>query len=210
MARPTILIADQHRTVVEGLVRLLRDQFEVVATVADATELLEAAARLRPDVIIIDVSVPALSGIDALRRLAANKSDAKIIVLTMHGDAELATESMRAGASGFLVKHAAGEELPTAINEVLQGRIYLTPAMTRVVFAQLSAPAPAAAVRLTGRKREVLQLIAEGRRMKEIADILSLSTRTVESHKYELMHALGVQSTAQLVRYAVQHRLVAD
>jgi DNA-binding NarL/FixJ family response regulator len=210
MARPTILIADDHRTVVEGLVRLLRDQFEVVATVANATQLLDAAARLRPDVIIIDVSVPAMSGIEALRRLAADKGDTKIIVLTMHGDAELATEAMRAGASGFLVKHAAGEELPTAINEVLQGRIYLTPAMTRVVFARLSAPAPPAAVRLTGRKREVLRLIAEGRRMKEIADILSLSTRTVESHKYEMMHALGVQSTAQLVRYAVEHRLVGD
>ena len=188
----------------------MKDQFDVVGTVPDATHLIEAAGRLRPDVIVTDVSMPGLSGIEALRRLKADRSDTKVIVLTMHADAELATEAMRAGASGFLVKHSAGEELLTAIQEVLQGRNYLTPAVTKDVFARLSDPVKSAEPSLTPRQREVLTLIAKGRRMKEIAGILNLSTRTVETHKYEMMHALGVQSTAELVRYAVQQRLVED
>ena len=210
MRRTTILIADDHAMVVEGLVHLLKDQFDVVGGVADAAQLLEAAARLRPDVVLTDISMPGLSGIEAIRRLKAARSDTKVIVLTMHADAELATEAVRAGASGFLVKHSAGDELLTAIQEVLQGRMYLTPAVTADVFARMSEGASSAEPRLTPRQREVLRLIAEGRRMKEIAGILNLSTRTVETHKYEMMHALGMQSTAELVRYAIQHRLVGN
>jgi DNA-binding NarL/FixJ family response regulator len=210
MQRSTILIADDHTIVVEGLVRLLNDQFDVVGTVSDAAHLIEAAARLRPDVVLTDVSMPGLNAIEAIRRLKAERTDTKIIVLTMHADAELATEAMRAGASGFLVKHSAGEELFTAIHEVVHGRTYLTPAVTREVLARMSDPVKRVETPLTPRQREVLKLIAEGRRMKEIAAILNLSTRTVETHKYEMMHALGVQSTAELVRYAVQHRLVED
>ena len=210
MSRPTILIADDHTMVVEGLVHLLKDHFDVIGTVSDATQLIEAARRLRPDVVITDVSMPGASGIEALRTLVADGIAARVIVLTMHADAELATEAMRAGASGFLVKHAAGEELVTAIQDVLQGRIYLTPVVTREVFARMSDPAATAAVRLTPRQREVLQLIAAGRRMKEIAGLLNLSTRTVETHKYKMMHVLGLQSTAELVRYAIQHRLIGD
>ena len=210
MRRTTILIADDHAMVVEGLGHLLKDQFDVVGGVSDAPQLLEAAARLRPDVVLTDISMPGLSGIEAIRRLKAARSDTKVIVLTMHADAELATEAVRAGASGFLVKHSAGEELLTAIQEVLQGRMYLTPAVTADVFARMSEGASNAEPRLTPRQREVLRLIAEGRRMKEIAGILNLSTRTVETHKYEMMHALGMQSTAELVRYAIQHRLVGN
>lgn len=210
MRRTTILIADDHTIVVEGLVRLLKDQFDVVGGVSDAAQLLEAAARLRPDVILTDVSMPGLSGIEALRRLKAERSDTKVIVLTMHADAELATEAVRAGASGFLIKHSAGEELFTAIQEVLQGRIYLTPAITREVLSRMAYAATRPESRLTPRQREVLRLIAEGRRMKEIAGLLNLSPRTVETHKYEMMQSLGIQSTAELVRYAVQHRLVGE
>jgi len=210
MRRTTILIADDHTIVVEGLVRLLKDQFDVVGGVSDAAQLLEAAARLRPDVILTDVSMPGLSGIEALRRLKAERSDTKVIVLTMHADAELATEAVRAGASGFLIKHSAGEELFTAIQEVLQGRIYLTPAITREVLSRMAYAATQPESRLTPRQREVLRLIAEGRRMKEIAGLLNLSPRTVETHKYEMMQSLGIQSTAELVRYAVQHRLVGE
>ncbi len=210
MRRTTILIADDHTIVLEGLVRLLKDQFDVVGGVSDAAQLLEAAARLRPDVILTDVSMPGLSGIEALRRLKAERSDTKVIVLTMHADAELATEAVRAGASGFLIKHSAGEELFTAIQEVLQGRIYLTPAITREVLSRMAYAAPRPESRLTPRQREVLRLIAEGRRMKEIAGLLNLSPRTVETHKYEMMQSLGIQSTAELVRYAVQHRLVGE
>jgi DNA-binding NarL/FixJ family response regulator len=210
MPRPNILIADDHTMVVEGLVHLLKDQFEIVGTVPDATQLIDAARRLKPDVVITDVTMPGASGIEALRTLIAEGLAAKVIVLTMHADAELATEAMRAGASGFVLKHAAGEELLTAIQDVLQGRIYLTPAVTREVFARMSDPGRTAASRLTPRQREVLRLIAEGRRMKEIGTILNLSTRTVEGHKYEMMQVLGVQSTAELVRYAIQHRLIRD
>jgi DNA-binding NarL/FixJ family response regulator len=209
MRRATVLIADDHAIVSEGLARLLTDQFDVVGTVKDASTLLEAAARLRPDIIITDISMPGLSGIEALRRLKNDKIESKVIVLTMHADAEVATEAMRAGASGFLVKLAAGEELVTAINEVLQGRLYLTPAVTRDVIARMSETRKIPEVQLTPRQREVLALITEGRRMKEIAAILQLSTRTVETHKYEMMQALGVQSTAELVRYAIQHGIGA-
>jgi DNA-binding NarL/FixJ family response regulator len=207
MHRATVLIADDHTIVMEGLVSLLKDRFEVVGAVSDGAQLIEAAARLRPDVIVTDVSMPGLSGIEALRKLKAGRTTAKVVVLTMHADAQLATEAIRAGASGFLVKQSAGEELVNAITEVLQGRIYLTPVVTKDVIATISDPSRSAEVPLTPRQREVLKHIAEGRRMKEIASILKLSTRTVETHKYEMMQALGVQSTAELVRYAIHHGL---
>jgi DNA-binding NarL/FixJ family response regulator len=210
MPRPTILIADDHTMVVEGLVQLLKDDFDVVGTVSDANGLIEAARRLRPDVVITDISMPGASGMEALRNLVAQGISSKVIILTMHADAELATEAIRLGASGFLVKDAAGEELVAAIRGVVQGRVYLTSAVTREVFARLSDPAATAESRLTPRQREVLRLLVQGRRMKEIATILRLSTRTVENHKYEMMHALGIQSMAELVRYAVQHRLTGD
>jgi DNA-binding NarL/FixJ family response regulator len=210
MRRPTVLIADDHTIVVEGLTQLLKDQVDVVGAVSDGAALLEAAARLRPDIILTDISMPGLSGIDALRRLKAERSETKVILLTMHADAAIATEAMRAGASAFLVKQSAGEELLTAIHEVLQGRTYLTPAVTRGVLAQMADPEKGGEPALTSRQREVLRLVAEGRRMKEIAAILNLSPRTIETHKYEMMRALGLQSTAELVRYAIQHRLAGD
>jgi DNA-binding NarL/FixJ family response regulator len=159
-------------------------------------------------VIVADIAMPVMSGLEALRRLRAVKNDAKVIFLTMHTDAELATEAFRAGASGYVLKHSAGEELIAAIREVLQGRIYLTPLITKDVITTLTEPAPKPAMKLTPRQRDVLRLIAKGRRMKEIAAILELSTRTVESHKYEMMRSLGVESTAELVRYAIQIGLV--
>jgi DNA-binding NarL/FixJ family response regulator len=206
--RPKVLLADDHAIVAEGLAILLKDQFDLVGTVGDGSELMDAARRLRPDVIVADIAMPVTSGLEALRRLKAAKNDAKVIFLTMHADAELATEAFRAGASGYVLKHSAGEELITAIREVLQGRIYLTPLITKDVITTLTEPAPKPAVKLTPRQCEVLRLIAEGRRMKEIAAILELSTRTVESHKYEMMRSLGVESTAELVRYAIQIGLV--
>ena len=178
MRRPSVLIADDHTMVVEGLTSLLKDQFDVIAAVSDGAALIEAAARLRPDIILTDVSMPGVGGLEALRRLKAARSDAKVILLTMHADAALATEAMRSGASGFLVKHSAGEELLTAIQEVLQGRTYLTPTVTKDVLAKMSEQAGSAEPALTPRQREVLRLIAEGHRMKEIAGLLNLSPRT--------------------------------
>jgi len=201
--RTKVLLADDHAMVVEGLAVLLKERFDLVGTVGDGNALLEAARKLRPDVIVADVKMPVLSGLEALRRLKAAKSPAKIIMLTMHSDAELATEAFRAGASGYVLKVSAGEELVTAIQEVVQGRMYLTPLITQGVIATFMEPEPKDAVPLTPRQREVLRFIAEGRRMKEIAAILQLSTRTVETHKYEMMRSLGVESTAALVRYAL-------
>jgi len=204
--RPTVLIADDHAVVADGLASLLKQEFDVVATVGDGVSLVAEAARLRPDVVVTDVSMPGLGGLEALRRLKAQRAELKVVLLTMHASATLAAEAMRAGASGFLVKQSAGEELVTAIHEALRGHAYLTPALTREVLAGMDAPPPEK--RLTPRQQEVLRLVVEGRRMKEIAAILGLSPRTVETHKYEAMQALGVQSTAELVRYAIEHRLV--
>ena len=206
--RTKVLLADDHAMVAEGLANLLKDRFDLVGTVGDGSALIDAARKLRPDVIIADMTMPVLSGLEALRRLKAAKSDAKIIFLTMHADAALATEAIRAGASGYVLKISAGEELITAIQEVVQGRMYLTPLITKDVISTLTEPAPKPAVKLSPRQLEVLRYIAEGRRMKEIAAILDLSTRTVETHKYEMMRTLGVESTAELVRYAIQIALV--
>jgi DNA-binding NarL/FixJ family response regulator len=206
--RPTVLLADDHAIVAEGLASLLKDHFHLVGTAGNGVELVDAARQQRPDVIVADIAMPVLSGLEALRRLKAAKSEAKVIFLTMHADAELATEAFRAGASGYVLKVSAGEELVTAIGEVLQGRIYLTPLITKDVVSMLTEPAAKPAVTLTPRQRQVLRLIAEGRRMKEIAAILQLSPRTIESHKYEMMRSLGVDSTAELVRYAIQIGLI--
>ena len=205
--RTTVLLADDHAIVAEGLATLLKGHFDLVGIVGNGNELIDLARKLRPDVIVADIAMPVLSGLEALRRLKATPSEAKVIFLTMHADAQLATEAFRAGASGYVLKQSAGEELIAAIQEVLQGRTYLTPLITKDFIANFTETTPPA-VKLTPRQREVLRLIAEGRRMKEIAAILELSTRTVETHKYEMMRGLGVESTAELVRYAIQIGLV--
>ena len=206
MRLPTVLIADDHKILTEGLVSLLKERFDVVGTVADGQALVEAADRLRPDVIIADVDMPTVSGLDALSRLKRQGIASKVIILTMHGEPGVAARAIKAGASGFLLKHSAGEELVEAIESVLNGRVYLTPAVTRDVLESLQRP-DSAKFELTPRQRDVLRLIVQGHRMKEIAVTLSLSTRTVETHKYEMMRALGVQSTAELVRWAITHGL---
>jgi len=211
MRRYTVLVADDHAIVKEGLVRLLTEHdFDVVGAVGDGLELIEAAKRLRPDVIVTDVSMPGLSGLDVLTRLKGEHVESKVIVLTMHQDGELATRAMRAGASGFLLKRSAGEELLTAMHQALEGRTYLTPVLTKEVIERMSAPPEQAEPQLTSRQLEVLRLILEGRRMKEIAATLQLSARTIETHKYQMMQTLGVESTAELVKYAIEHRLVAE
>lgn len=207
--RSRVLLADDHAIVAEGLATLLRNEFEFVGAVNDGSQLIEAARKLRPDVIVADIAMPVLSGMDALRRLKTMKGAPKVIFLTMHADAELAAEAFRSGAAGYVLKNSAGEELITAIQEVLQGRTYLTPLISNEVIKTLAQAPPQPEAALTQRQREVLKLIAEGGRMKEIAAALQISTRTVESHKYEMMRALGVESTAELVRYAIQIGLAA-
>jgi DNA-binding NarL/FixJ family response regulator len=206
MRRARVLLADDHTIVAEGLQSLLKDQFELVGTVADGRQLVDAAGSLRPDVIVTDLSMPVLTGLDALRQIKAAGIDAKVIFLTMHAYARIASEALQAGAVGFLLKQSAGEELITAIEEVLDGRTYLTPLLTRDVLALQTSGAADRPV-LTPRQREVLRLLADGKRMKEIAAILGLSPRTIETHKYEMMQTLGVGSTAELVKYAIKHDL---
>jgi len=209
MRQHSVLVADDHAIVKEGLVSLLKEHdFNVVGAVGNGLELMEAAKRLRPDVIVTDLSMPGLSGIEVLTRLQAEQVESKVIVLTMHHDSELATRALRAGASGFLLKHSAGEELLNAIRQALGGRVYLTPALTREVMERM-AVAPNKP-QLTPRQLDVLRLILEGRRMKEIGDTLNLSARTVETHKYQMMQVLGVDSTPELVKYAIEHRLIVD
>jgi DNA-binding NarL/FixJ family response regulator len=207
MPRATVLLADDHAIVAEGLATILRAEFSLVGTVATGAELLEAAQRLRPDVIVTDFSMPGMTGLDALRRLKADGVTAKVVFLTMHADPELAVEVLRAGAMGFVVKRAAGKELITAIQAALGGRRYVTPDLAQEVVETLTQPRTAPK-RLTLRQRDVVRLLAEGRTMKEAAAELGTSPRTVETHKYQALQALGLKTTADLIRYAVEEGLV--
>jgi DNA-binding NarL/FixJ family response regulator len=205
MPRTTLLIADDHAVVAQALAQMLARAYDVVAIVNDGVEVVEAARRLRPDVIVSDLSMPGLSGLDALRRLKAEGVRTRVIFLTMYDDPALAAEAMRAGASGYLLKQAAGEELLAAIRDVLAGRVYVSPQLAGDVIASIASPRPASDDKLTLRQREVLRLVAQGKSMKEVAAVLHLSPRTVETHKYEMMHSLGVHTTAELIRFAYQH-----
>jgi DNA-binding NarL/FixJ family response regulator len=208
MGRPTVLLADDHVVFTDGIQKIHSDRFDVVGTVVDGRSLFEAATRLRPDVIVADISMPTLSGLDALRQLKAKHDGVRMVFLTMHADARLAAEAFRLGARGFVLKHSSGDELVRAIDEVLQGHKYMSAALTDEVLALMSARSEPSGVELTSRQREVLRLIVNGQRMKEIAASLQLSPRTVETIKYEMMRDLNVHSTPELVRYAIEHRLV--
>jgi two-component system, NarL family, response regulator NreC len=205
-----VILADDHAMVAEGLGRLIGEVADLVGQVADGQQLVDSARRLKPDIIISDVSMPIMSGLDALRQLKAEGSQARFIFLTVHTEAQLAAEAIRAGASGYLLKAAAGEELFEAIRATMAGRVYLSPHIAGDVLRTISGRANQGERQLTSRQREVLQLIAQGKRMKEIAADLNISVRTVEDHKSQLLVALGVKSTADLVKFAVKHGLVSD
>jgi DNA-binding NarL/FixJ family response regulator len=209
MQRSKVLIADDHTIVAQGLGSLLRDEFDLVATVDNGLKLVALAIEKRPDVIVADISMPEMSGLDALRRLRAEGILIKFIFLTMHADHALASEALRAGASGYLLKYSAGDELIRAIRAVLDGGIYVTPLVASDIVKSLAAPETPSAHTLTPRQRQVLDLVAEGRTMKQIAATLHLSRRTVETHKYAVMETLGLRTTAELIRYAVEHETVA-
>ena len=205
MKRVKLLLADDHTMFAQGLQSLLADDFDLLGTVANGEELVNAMQTLEPEVIIVDISMPVLNGFDAVRRIKARGSEAKVIFLTMHDDETLVAEAFRCGASGYVLKQAAGEELVAAIGKVMQGKKYITPLIAqRDGFA---TPKPRAA--LTPRQAQVLKLISEGLTMKEIAAQLDISTRTAESHKYEMMEALGVQTTAELIKYALRVGLIS-
>jgi DNA-binding NarL/FixJ family response regulator len=207
---PKVLLADDHKIVAQGLELLLKDSFNFVGTVSDGRALLEAAVRLKPDVIVTDISMPLLNGLDAVRQFRSNGIEAKVVFLTMHADANLAAEAFRAGGSAFLLKQSAGEELILAIREILQGRAYLTPLIAKDMISVLmeARKEPGEESHLTTRQREVLQLVAEGKTMKEVAGLLNISARTAETHKYEMMQTLRVKTTAELIQHAIRLHLV--
>ena len=208
MSRTTVLLADDHCIVADGLASLLRDQFDLVGVVADGNALVESAMQLCPDVIVADITMPGINGLEAARRLAVQGCTSRIVFLTMHDDPQLVAEAFRAGASAYVLKQSAGDELLTAIREVMKGHAYLTPLITRDVMHALiprhQPPRDAQSARLTARQIDVLRLIARGKRPKEIAAELGLSARTVESHKYDMMQTLGISTTAELVHYAIR------
>ena len=209
--RPRVLLADDHLLVAEALKSLLTPEFDLVGVVEDGRQLLEAAGRLRPDVIVADITMPHLNGIDALIRLREQGDHVPFVFLTMHKDATFARRALEAGASGFVLKHSASVELIAALNAALAGKTYLTPQLAGEVLEAMRQGAaqdsdPAAS--LTLRQREVLQLLAEGRSAKEIAKSLSISTRTVEFHKYQMMEVLGLHTNAELVHFAIKNGLI--
>jgi DNA-binding NarL/FixJ family response regulator len=207
MNRPRVLLADDHRVMSEGLRSLLQPHFDVVGIVSDGRELVAAAKRLDPDIVVLDISMPSLNGIEAARLLGSASSRAKIVFLTMHREVSYAARALEAGASGFVLKHSAASELVTAIQEALKGGTYITPQMASELLDSYRRGVSAGALasdELTRRQREVLQLVTEGRSAKEIATILSISRRTAEFHKARLMETLGTQNTVDLIHYAIR------
>ena len=208
MSKVRVLIADDHQIVAEGLRSLLEPEFELVATVADGRAMLAAARELRPDVVVLDITMPGLNGIEAAAQLRASGSTAKVIFLTMHREATYAARALDAGAAGFALKHAAATELVTAIREAVEGRTYVTPLIAADLLREYrnhDGHRTTAFEQLTARQREVLQLVAEGHSAKEIARLLHISPRTAEFHKARVMEVLGATTTVELIRHAIQH-----
>jgi DNA-binding NarL/FixJ family response regulator len=211
MGRPRVLLGDDHAMFSEGLRRILEPQFEIVGTAENGLDLVAAAERLQPAVVVADLSMPLLNGIGVARRLKKAANPPKIILLTMHADPTLATQAFKEGVSAYVLKSSPASEVVTAIQEALRGRVYISPAVAGGILGELtrSHEQPLKlAPELTPRQKEVLQLIAEGKAPKEIAAILNVSPRTVEFHKYRIMEAIGARTIAELTRYAVAHGIV--
>jgi DNA-binding NarL/FixJ family response regulator len=208
MRRPRVLLADDHRVVVEGLSQILSSVCDLVGVVEDGRALLDEAERLDPDIVVTDISLPRLNGIDALVQLKKKGARAKVIVLTMHRDAAYAVRALHAGASGFVLKHSASSELLAAIRDVLKGKTYVTPLLQADIRREAKSSQPRtrdAASRLTPRQREVLKLVAEGRSAKEIGAALHISPRTVEFHRNKIKEDLDLHNQSELVQFALKH-----
>jgi DNA-binding NarL/FixJ family response regulator len=209
MGRPRVLLADDHALLLGAYEKLLAGECDIVGQVSDGRSLVAAAESLRPDVIVLDIEMPHLNGLDAGRQIRQKLRDIKLVFVTMHEDAELAAEAFRSGASAYLLKRSASSELSVAIREAMRGRSYITPLMTAdLVESLLDVEKHKSVGELTPRQREVLQLLAEGQTMKEIASVMKVTPRTVAFHKYRMMEQLKVRSTAELVQYAVRRHIV--
>ena len=211
MKRTRVLLADDHQMLADALKGVLEPRFEVVGSVRDGRALVEAAAKLRPEVVVVDVAMPQLNGLDAARQIKHNMPSVKLVFMTMNEDPDLVGEAFRAGASAFLLKQAAAFELTDAIDKVLKGGSYVTPRAAEGQ-ANISLREPRSrehAAEPTPRQREVIQLLAEGRSMKEVASVLNITKRTVAAHKYAVMELLQLKTNADLVQYAIKHRIIS-
>jgi DNA-binding NarL/FixJ family response regulator len=212
MSKPRLLLADDHTILVEGLKALLASEFDVVATAGDGRAVLEAAKQYQPDLILLDISMPGLNGIEAARRLKQSNPVAKLIILTMHADLSFVSAAFEAGVSGYVLKQSAATELVTALHDVEAGRRYISLLIQKRVGTHvppfLRRPKGLSAD-LTSRQREVLQLLAEGRVRKEIAQVLGVSVKTVEFHKQNITEKLGVHTDAELTAYAIRHGIAS-
>ncbi len=212
MPKPRVVLADDHSLVLEGFRRILEHQCDLVGMVEDGRALIEVAQRTQPDIAILDVSMPLLNGIDAAMQLKKLQPSIKMIFVTMHDDVDYVRSAFEAGASGYLLKRSAVDELEQAIRVVWAGNTYITPLIAKDLIETFLATRPAPSRHkkvLTFRQREVLQLLAEGRAVKEIAVRLKISTRTVEFHKAQAMEQLGLRTTAELIKYALTHGILA-
>jgi DNA-binding NarL/FixJ family response regulator len=210
--RARVLIADDHKLVAEACKGLLEPEFDVVGTVSDGRALLQAAAELHPDVVILDISMPQLNGLDAGEQIKQKSRGTKLIFLTMMLGPDVAAEAFRRGASGYVLKHCNAEELVIAVRRVLKGESYLSPAITKdtVEYLLRSGAVYKEQKHISGRQSEVLQLLAEGKSMKEIAFILNLKPGTVAFHKYQIMDVLGIKTSAGLIEYAIKHHMISE
>ena len=213
MSRPRVLLVDDHRIVAEGLKSLLSEEFVLAGVVEDGRAMVETARTLRPDVIVADITMPHLNGIEALEQLKRDDPNVRVVFLTMHRDIAYARRALEAGACGFVLKHSAPAELVLAVKAALQGRTFITPTLAGELFQTIKrgpdAPVDPVAS-LTLRQREILQLLAEGRSAKEIATALNISARTVEFHKYRMMESIGVKSSAELITFAIRHGIIPE
>jgi len=208
MGPPRVLLADDHALLLGAFEKLLAGECEIVGQASDGRALVAAAEKLKPDVIVLDISMPLLNGLEAGRQIKHKSPNVKLVFLTMNEDADLAAEAFQSGASAYLLKRSAASELMIAIREVMQGRSYITPLLTEGLIGALLHVDRQPAYELTSRQREVLQLLAEGHSMKEVASLLNLTPRTVAFHKYRMMEQLKVKSTAELIQYAVKRHIV--
>jgi DNA-binding NarL/FixJ family response regulator len=207
------MMADDHAILLEGVRRLLEPEFDIVGTASDGRQLVESTLQLQPEIALLDIGMPLLNGIEAARKIHASAPAVKVVFLTQQSHRTYVQEAFRAGASGYILKQSAASELVSALHEVLSGRYYVTPAIAGGdIASQLNGdtnPADLFGSGLTPRQREVLQLVAEGKAAKEIAGIVGISVKTVEFHKAAIMEELGLRTTAELTRYAIEHGIVS-